>query len=305
MKKYLLVALLMILIIPSIASAAWWNPFSWGWVWPWNNKTVVVATTQQNILATSTPILEKVVYRIDKSKVLVTGKKTTSYSGPSLFTDNDGQVVTLSAILKNNAEVGIPSLKINKIVIYDGSNNIVATKKDYNKEVSIPYQGEFPFSLILTLDKSEKIVANNFNIEFEIPPFSINEKVVRLDISSQKIKSVEVSEPDGSGIIDYKFTYVVLLSNNNDKEVSNIRRISFLKSNGETLTKISDACCNQVSFEIKSEDNILSLDEKKYIEVLRPYEQKEYEFEISPMLYDKVIDVNSIELVSYFIGVVQ
>ena len=37
MKKYLLVLLLIVFIIPSIAFASWWNPFSW-----FKNKTTTV-----------------------------------------------------------------------------------------------------------------------------------------------------------------------------------------------------------------------------------------------------------------------
>ena len=172
---------------------------------------------------------KKTVYNIDKSKVLVTGKRTQSFTGPNLSSELS-QVITLSAILKNNAEVGIPSVKINKITIFDDKNNIVAVKQNYNNDVSIPYQGEFPFSFILLLNKSEApdgIKASNFDIDYEIPPFSLNEKVVRLGVTNQKTISIKTDGPDGSGNFNYSFTYKVLLSNNSDKEVSNIRRISF------------------------------------------------------------------------------
>ncbi len=38
MKKYLSVLILTIFIIPSIAMASWWNPFSWNWFGLFNNK---------------------------------------------------------------------------------------------------------------------------------------------------------------------------------------------------------------------------------------------------------------------------
>lgn len=46
MKKYLLVLLLAIFIIPSIAFASWWNPFSWNW-FGWFNKNNTVQQTEQ------------------------------------------------------------------------------------------------------------------------------------------------------------------------------------------------------------------------------------------------------------------
>lgn len=51
MKKYLLVLLLVIFIIPSIAFASWWNPFTWHW---FAHKNQV--TTESPVIKTTTPI---------------------------------------------------------------------------------------------------------------------------------------------------------------------------------------------------------------------------------------------------------
>ena len=241
----------------------------------------------------------KVVYNIDNSKVSVTGKRIVRHNSTY------GQEIALTAILKNNAEVGIPNVKITKIVIYDDKNNIVATKQDYNKEIAITYQGEYPFSLLLDLNKSEIINANNFDIEFVIPPFSLNEKVVRLDVLSQKMVSVKTD--GGDGLKSFQYVYRVLLANNTDKEIGNIRRTSFLKHKDVTLTRIGEACCPPVNFEIKSNNEILSLDSKKYVDTLKPQEQREYEFKINSdvSLYDTDINPANIQLISYFVGVIQ
>ena len=55
MKKYLLVLLLVIFIIPSIAFASWWNPFSWSWFGLFHNTN----TTIQTPVVTSTSTTPK------------------------------------------------------------------------------------------------------------------------------------------------------------------------------------------------------------------------------------------------------
>ena len=63
----------------------------------------------------------------------------------------------IAAIFKNNAGVGIPSIKISKITIYDNKNNIVAVKKEMNgAEISLTNQGEFPFSFMQRIDIAKK-----------------------------------------------------------------------------------------------------------------------------------------------------
>jgi len=48
MKKYLLVFLFAIFIIPSIAFASWWNPFSWNWFGLFNNTRTTTQTPLNN-----------------------------------------------------------------------------------------------------------------------------------------------------------------------------------------------------------------------------------------------------------------
>jgi hypothetical protein len=46
MKKYLLVLLLVVFIIPSVAFASWWNPFSWNWFGMFSRNNNIPQTEQ-------------------------------------------------------------------------------------------------------------------------------------------------------------------------------------------------------------------------------------------------------------------
>jgi hypothetical protein len=81
MKKYLPVATVLLLIIPSVVFASWWNPISWNWSVLFNSpstlqvqtvstttlsstSTSVIATTSINIVATSTPPASQPVKKV-------------------------------------------------------------------------------------------------------------------------------------------------------------------------------------------------------------------------------------------------
>ncbi len=70
MKKYLLIASLMTLIVPSVAFASWWNPFSWFHFS--NSETIEVATSTVQAMATttstSTPKTTNIIPRADEKK---------------------------------------------------------------------------------------------------------------------------------------------------------------------------------------------------------------------------------------------
>jgi hypothetical protein len=73
MKKILIAAASLILLTPSIALAAWWNPFTWfpPKIVPQISATSSVATTSVTIVATTTPkIVQKKI--ISKPSVPVT-----------------------------------------------------------------------------------------------------------------------------------------------------------------------------------------------------------------------------------------
>jgi len=66
MKKYLLILLLIVFIIPSIALASWWNPFTWSW-FKKNPQIEQVVPTVNN------PVI---INTIDKSEQKTTSKIT-------------------------------------------------------------------------------------------------------------------------------------------------------------------------------------------------------------------------------------
>lgn len=65
MKKYILISLLIILIVPSIALASWWNPFSWFNGWNFNKIETTTDYSTQKItvpnITTTNDISNKVI----------------------------------------------------------------------------------------------------------------------------------------------------------------------------------------------------------------------------------------------------
>lgn len=238
--------------------------------------------------------------KVSPDQILIKGKKVLNFS------NSFEQHIVLTALIRNSLEVGIPTIRIKKITLYDRNHKIVATKNSNTALGPLVSKGEFPFSLYLVLDKSKQIDVTDFDIELEIPSFVKNDRVVRLTILEQKRLSLEVIEVSGKNV--YKYNYRVTLKNDSTKEISNIYRISFLKQGETILTRIGSACCNDVKFEEQNgKSSILSLDSPTYSYSLKSGESRDHQFQINSdeVLYDNSIDSDKIELVAYFIGLTK
>lgn len=247
---------------------------------------------------------------VSLDKISITGKKVIVKYPTSPITSQIMPAVeniSLSAIVKNNTDIGIPIVKIKKAVLYDKNHNQVAIKTDISDTFPLVSQGEFPFSLTFYIQNSNQMIdVKDFDIELEIPPFMPNKNVVRLKTSNLVRVSTETDsmEPEAGNV--YTFEYRATLTNNSDKKVDNIRIISFLKYNGFTLTRLGTACCSQVTFSNKNTtgSQVLDLNKPTYSNSLNSGEGKEYSFKIGtdPWLIDSVINPNNIQLVVYFTG---
>lgn len=87
MKKYLLSLLLIVFIIPSIAFASWWNPFSWNWKALFNSspqnqtQNSNVATDTQNVTpVTIAPVVKAPQTQNFTKKMPTTAPASTSVS---------------------------------------------------------------------------------------------------------------------------------------------------------------------------------------------------------------------------------
>ncbi len=65
MKKYLLVLLLAVFIVPSVAFASWWNPLSWFNDWTFHKIEVVPQTQIETQKTTEEKTSEERLTRID------------------------------------------------------------------------------------------------------------------------------------------------------------------------------------------------------------------------------------------------
>ena len=97
MKKYLLIVLVTTFIVPSVALASWWNPFSWGWF----HKTEKVKTIQTSLpningIASTTKIFKETVVattskpKLDNS-VKITPSTTTNIKSNEVVLDKESK----------------------------------------------------------------------------------------------------------------------------------------------------------------------------------------------------------------------
>lgn len=101
MKKYILISLLVIFVIPSIALASWWNPFTWK-IFNSGKKEVVVHQTQVINTDQVSNTKEKII-PIPKTPTIIESKKVTP--AINIQKDNKAEIqAKLEADLKAKAE---------------------------------------------------------------------------------------------------------------------------------------------------------------------------------------------------------
>lgn len=110
MKKYLLILFLIVFIIPSIAFASWWNPFSWFNSWTFH-KTETIPQEQVEIQKTSEEKISELQKQVDDLK----NQKLNSDSPPVV---NNTQ--KKSTTKENNTNI-VSSVKITPEVVTTAS----------------------------------------------------------------------------------------------------------------------------------------------------------------------------------------
>ncbi|HUW24792.1 MAG TPA: hypothetical protein VMW04_04165 [Patescibacteria group bacterium] len=219
---------------------------------------------------------------------------------------NGNRSITISAIVKNNSDIGIPAVNIKRITMYDEDHKKVAEKTEFEDgSFMIVGRGEMPFSLSFSVETPKLIEVKDFDLELKIPSFKPTSRSIRLKATNPVRLSTETSDVYLEKGKVYNFEYKTTLTNDTDKIVENIRRVSFLKHKGFTLTRIGEACCTQVSFRNDGGNSGgLNLNKVTYDYSLNPGESRDYIFKIltDPLLIDSLINPSEIELVTYFIG---
>jgi hypothetical protein len=92
MRKYILVLLLAIFIIPSIANASWWNPFSWF------RKQTIQSPVVQVSVPTPTPAVSTSDKQIEKEKVIPKKEKQNTQPTPKKIISNTSTSPVVSKI---------------------------------------------------------------------------------------------------------------------------------------------------------------------------------------------------------------
>ena len=207
--------------------------------------------------------------------------------------------VLVNAILKNNLEIGIPTVKITKINLLN-NGKVVAFKK-LTKELLLVSKGEFPFSVFFS--QSENVPAfDDFQLEIQVPAFIPDNRTTRIKVIDTKRESATAPGNDASY---YKFKVTIL--NDSTCTINNVYRIAFLKDGENTFDEYR-ATSRVYIKEQPVDSDIVDLDNKDNATFqrlsLKPGEQKEINIELMmDDLYLGLYNLNSVRLESYFIGV--
>ncbi len=117
MKKYLIILLLATLIIPSVALASWWNPFSWFNNWTFDKRETSVVQQQliKEIKEDGTKKETDTVHKKGGPEVIIIPSKTEKASSASLNKSNSAakqENIELSSI-NNLTGASISTSKLN------------------------------------------------------------------------------------------------------------------------------------------------------------------------------------------------
>jgi len=230
---------------------------------------------------------------IDPSLVQVINKRVLRVR----IKDIGSEGYLLSALFKNNAEVGIPSVKVRKITMYYKGEK-VEERSGNLREFFLVSKGEYPFHFLMIIRKFP-LQVDDFEIDFKIDPFIPNKNVVRL--SMVDVERVSIKRHI-NGWTYYR--YKVRLANETEDRIDKIFRVTFLEYKGFPLTRID--CCGYVSVEESIGDkNFTGLEKTRETELLSLNSGEKATIEISLKvedLFSGYFKPDEVELVGYFIG---
>jgi hypothetical protein len=185
MKKYILVLFLVICIIPSVALASWWNPFTWNWLTHKNQTTVEIplkkttAPIVQPITNTTNNIPNKNINPAPSVKT----KKINTVTNPTIPVDvckniegiqtftpsgmilQDGNCITPIPNIQQPSTVDIPqSAPVNLTVISATSITDNSATLNVNLVSGAPANVSFSYYMLSSVnDKKTTPIVYQFN----------------------------------------------------------------------------------------------------------------------------------------------
>jgi len=233
---------------------------------------------------------------VSDDSVTVTGKKISNIE-QGRCVNCPGVLVT--AIFKNKLEIGIPTVQISKINLLK-NGKVIAFKK-LSKEFFIVSGGEFPFKIFLS-NREKALSFDDFQLEFQIPPFIPDTNVVRLKKVETTTESV-LAHTNDAVYLKYKVTIL----NDSNCAINNIYRIAFLKYGDYIFDEYRSTARVFVKEEPPKSDAI-DLDNKEKVTYQRltiePGGQKDVSVDLMiDSMVKGLYDLNDVRLESYFIGV--
>jgi len=207
--------------------------------------------------------------------------------------------ILITAVFKNKLNIGIPTIQVSKInFMKDGK--IVAFKK-LSKELFIVSEGEFPFKI--SFPTSEELPPfDDFQLEFQIPTFVPDTKVVRLKVVDTKTDSI-LAHTNNAVYLKYKVTIL----NDLKCSVNNVYKIAFLKY-GDYIFDEYQSTARVFVKEEPPKSDIVDLDNKgseNYQRLMiKPGEQKEIIINLMiDSMFKGLYNLGDVRLKTYFIGV--
>lgn len=235
MKKYLTALVLVAMIVPQVALASWWNPFSWGIFHKTDTKTQILETRFKEFeskASTTASVKEKTDTEITIKKVVSTSTKSVQKEKPGVLaptqtTQVEKQVITAST---QNQNTSAQALEDKRVIM----NKIATAYATY--KTSLDYSDRMVALMDERISKLNSAINNNIsgvgrvsNADFIYAIESLN-KYYNFDIEMAKIYKDLLNGYKQSGT-----TMIDAISNDSIKlaQATNFSALDFQKWNSD------------------------------------------------------------------------
>ncbi len=247
--KYLLIVLLIIFVVPQIALAAWWNPFTWNWnIFDWfskpQNSYVQDFTTGKSILYYNASGIFQVDIKTNQTSQLVNSNVMNAGLAPVLSPDNTKIAFYTSAGIAYQSSAGT----INNQYKYDLWMYDLTNKKLQKLLTDVVGMGTQPLPVWAKNSKSifitsfESDAYGNYSDYSKL--YSVNLAGLKSQVEQsylEDVQLVQVLNDNFLSLVDSKHGLIVLNLKNNEVFPLNPGDgdlITFKKINNNTFLEI-------------------------------------------------------------------
>lgn len=181
MKREKIALFFILILIPSVSFAAWWNPFSWG-----NRETVEVENiNEEEILQESVQEEEKALLKVSEKEVEI----------KTVFTTDPSMSKMIEELIAENKKLRLEIAELRK------QNNVLSSKDSEVKTKDNSVSSEF----------AKKCTYSKEQILY------LNDEIESLDDKYEKIRIQAIEDKPESGYLKTEKYAISLLGQKNDE----------------------------------------------------------------------------------------